>query len=213
MGGLKPSQMSTMTRGQRETCSHRTENMSERSTTGIWLRRGVLAGLGALAGSALILGGLALTLALIDPFGDSPHPSDAAMLAQFKERRAILDQLVEMIGHDPGLERLGLDFTRPEDPAQAGISPDRIALYRKLCLEAGIAKGFQHYGDSIEFLVSTRGLSIAGSAKGFTYRNGADPDATVIDGDLDEAVNALADKSVLLQRRIDGDWWLELDMR
>ncbi len=182
-------------------------------TIGIWLRRGALAGFAVLAGSALIFAGLVLGLTILDPFGDSPHPTDAALLAQFKEKRAILDRLVEMIAQDPGLERLAPDFTRPEDPAAAGVSPDRVALYRKLCLEAGIANGFQHYGSAIEFFVHTRGLSIAGSGKGFAYREADDPDALIVDGDLEAAVSSLADKSVLAQRRISGNWWLELDMR
>ena len=53
------------------------------------------------------------------------------------------------------------------------------------------------------FLVSTQGLAISGSGKSFVHAEHADPDATVIDGDLDAAVDALADKDVLLQRRID----------
>ena len=63
------------------------------------------------------------------------------------------------------------------------------------------------------FLVSTQGLAISGSGKSFVHAEHADPDATVIDGDLDAAVDALADKDVLLQRRIGERWWLQLDRR
>jgi hypothetical protein len=45
------------------------------------------------------------------------------------------------------------------------------------------------------------------------HADDAEPDATVIDGDLDAAVIALADKDVLLQRRIGEGWWLQLDRR
>jgi hypothetical protein len=41
------------------------------------------------------------------------------------------------------------------------------------------------------------------------HADDAEPDATVIDGDLDAAVIALADKDALLQRRIEG-WCLQL---
>jgi hypothetical protein len=41
----------------------------------------------------------------------------------------------------------------------------------------------------------------------------ADPDATVVEGDLDAAAASAQDKDVLLARKIDGNWWLNLDMR
>jgi hypothetical protein len=91
---------------------------------------------------------------------------------------------------------------------------DRVALYRRLCSEAGIRQGFSHYGGAIEFLVNTRGLAISGSSKGFVHRVGPDPDAIIVDADLDIAAVALAkQRDVLLQRRIEGDWWLQLDRR
>lgn len=176
-------------------------------------RRALLAGLLVLPAVTLVAAAPLLWLVIVDPFGGGPHPSDHAMLTQFKDKRAVLEQVMEMIGEDPGLERLGPDFTRPEDPAQLGISPERIAVYRSLCLKAGIPHGFSHYGNTIEFIVHTRGLAIGGSGKGFAYREGADPNATIVDGDLDGAAAVLVDKDVLLQRKIDGNWWLQLDMR
>ena len=58
----------------------------------------------------------------------------------------------------------------------------------------------------------TRGLAISGSAKGFVHAEHADKDATIVDGDLDAAAASLKEKDALLERRIDGDWWLMLDM-
>jgi hypothetical protein len=152
-------------------------------------------------------------LVIADPFGVSAHPTDRAMLVQFQKQRGALDELVRMIAEDANLVRLAPDFTRPEDPASAGASAERIAAYRRLCAQAGIAHGFSHYGDAIEFIVHTQGLSISGSAKGFVYAASADDDATVVDGDLDAAAASLQDKDVLLERKIDDNWWLILDMR
>ncbi len=115
-----------------------------------------------------------------------------------------------MLEHDPPVERLAPDFTRPEPPP---IPPARLADYRARLQAAGIAHGLSHYGDTVEFLVSTQGLAISGSGKSFVHAEHAHPDATVIDGDLDAAVDALADKDVLLQRRIGEHWWLQLDRR
>jgi hypothetical protein len=59
-----------------------------------------------------------------------------------------------MIGQDGSIQRLAPDFTRP-DPAP--ITPERLADYRQRLQRAGVAHGFSHYGDAIEFIVSTRG--------------------------------------------------------
>lgn len=166
-----------------------------------------------LAMSALPAAGMFAWLVIADPFGGSPHPADKAMLAQFQEKRESLEQLVRMIAEDPKLVRLAPDFTRPEDAGSVGIAPDRIAAYRRLCAKAGIAHGFSHYGDAIQFIVHTRGLAISGSAKGFVFAPKADADATEVEGDLDAAAASSKDKDVLLERRIDDNWWLELDMR
>ncbi len=174
-----------------------------------------------LKGFIIAVAGLAVALALsaaaliawltvTDPFGGPPHPTDAAMLAQFARVRTSLESIVGMIEQDPGIQRLAPDFTRP-DPAP--IPPGRLADYRARLQTAGIAHGLSHYGAAVDFLVSTRGLSISGSGKSFVHAERAHPDATVIDGDLDAAVDALADKDVLLQRRIGDGWWLQLDRR
>lgn len=174
------------------------------------LKQVVLAGAAVIGAVALVTVVLLAWLTIADPFGGPPHPTDAAMLAQFAKVRPALEELVVMIGQDQGIQRLAPDFTRP-DPAP--ITPKRLADYRRRLQAAGIAHGFSHYGDAIEFIVSTRGLAISGSAKSFVHATEPDPDATVVGGDLDAAVNALTDKDVLLQRKIVDDWWLQLDMR
>jgi hypothetical protein len=166
----------------------------------------------AVLAAALVLSAAALIawLTITDPFGGPPHPTDAAMLAQFARVQPSLESIVGMIEQDPRIERLAPDFTRPEP---APIAPERLADYRARLHAAGIAHGLSHYGGTVTFLVSTQGLAISGSGKGFVHAEHADPDASVIDGDLDAAVDALADKDVLLQRRIGERWWLQLDRR
>jgi len=166
-----------------------------------------------LAMSALPAAGMFVWLVVADPLGSSPHPTDGAMLVQFHKQREILDELARMIAEDPELIRLAPDFTRPEDTSAVGVSADRVAAYRRLCAEAGIAHGFSRHGDAIEFIVHTQGLAISGSAKGFVYAPQADADATVVEGDLDAAAASMQEKDVLLERKIDDNWWLNLDMR
>ena len=173
-------------------------------------KQSMLAVAGVAAALALSAAALIAWLAITDPFGGPAHPTDAAMLAQFARVQPSLESIIDMIEDDPGVERLAPDFTRPEP---APIGAERLADYRARLLAAGIAHGLSHYGDPVEFIVSTQGLAISGSGKSFVHAEHADPDATVIDGDLDAAVNALADKDVLLQRRIGERWWLQLDRR
>lgn len=174
------------------------------------LKRTILAVGGMAAALALSAVVLIALLTIADPFGGAPHPTDAAMLAQFAKNRPALEEIVGMIGQDPSIERLAPDFTRPEP---LPIPPQRLADYRARLQAAGVAHGLYRYGDAVEFIVSTQGLAISGSGKSFVHAAHADPDATVIDGDLDAAVDALADKDVLLQRRIGEHWWLQLDRR
>jgi hypothetical protein len=176
-------------------------------------KRLVLAGAAVLAAPTLFAGYMLAWLVILDPFGGAPHPTDRAMLAQFRAKRPVLEELVRKIEQHPELKRVGPDFTRPEDVASAGVSADEIAGLRRLCAQAGVAHGFSHYGDSIELIVHTRGLAISGSAKGFVYSAEPHPDATIIAGDLDAAAGSPQHKDGLLERRIDGDWWLELDRR
>ena len=136
------------------------------------LKRIVLAVAGVAAALALSAAALIALLAIADPFGGPPHPTDAAMLAQFARVRPSLEKIVGMIAQDPGIERLAPDFTRPEPPP---IAPERLADYRARLHAAGIAHGLSHYGDTIEFIVSTQGLAISGSGKSFVHAEQADP--------------------------------------
>jgi hypothetical protein len=176
-------------------------------------KRLVLAVAALLAVPALFAGYVFAQLVILDPFGGTPHPTDEAMLARFQAKRPILEELVRRIEQRPELQRVGPDFTRPEDVASAGVSADTIAGLRRLCTQAGVAHGFSYYGDSIELIVHTRGLAISGSAKGFVHAAEPDRDATIVEGDLDAAAASPQHKDGLLERRIDGNWWLELDRR
>lgn len=178
--------------------------------TGRLFKRIIVAAAALVAVVALSAVALIALLAIADPFGGAPHPTDAVMLAQFAKLRPSLESIVGMIAQDPAIERLAPDFTLPEP---LPIPPERLADHRERLEKAGIAHGFSHYGDTIEFIVSTQGLSISGSGKSFVHAEGADPDATVIDGDLDAAAATPAGKDALLQRRIDDHWWLQLDRR
>jgi hypothetical protein len=92
-----------------------------------WLKAGsVAAALVMLA--AAITSAPILWLAWIDPFGGASHPTDAELVAQFKRHRGALEQIVAMAHADDRLQRLAPDFMRPDNPADAGVSPERQDL-------------------------------------------------------------------------------------
>ena len=89
---------------------------------------GLAIGLLLMAGFVLVAP--ILWLAWLDPFGGSPHPSDAQLTAQLAIHRGELEQLVAMAREDERLQRLAPDFMRPENAADAGVDARRIEEYR-----------------------------------------------------------------------------------
>lgn len=151
------------------------------------------------------------------------HPRDAELLHSFAEHRKDLDQLVQMFQADKGLGRVGGTFTRPEDPGKVGLSPQRIAEYRRLCTRVGAPDCIEGYDatfdrlygsvhpgrteakDPIWIHVSSAGLAVSGSSKGFLFS--ASPPFEVVT-DLDGLRPV---KSGTWLRRIDGPWYLYFD--
>ena len=175
-----------------------------------WLKAGGLAA-GLLLFAALIAFAPILWLAWLDPFGGPRHPTDAELVAQFKRHRGTLEQVVAMAHDDDRLQRLAPDFMRPDNPVDAGVSPERIKTYRQLLARAEVAHGILKGDTEVWFLVSTRGLSIAGSAKGILYCEQPDSDARIVTTNLDREV--VPPRGELVMRHIDGNWWLMLDTR
>jgi hypothetical protein len=141
-------------------------------------------------------------------FGTGPAaPSDAAMIAHWEKHRATLDQITDMLRRDPALNRLGLDWSDPDDPARAHVPAPRMADYRDLMREASIISVSRGHR-SVQFLFYTSGMSVSGFGKSFV-RGEASRHAEIIDGDLDKA--ATGRSKVLIQRPIADGWWLQRD--
>ncbi len=110
---------------------------------------------------------------LVIAAGDLKHPilSDNLLIDSFHHNRSTFAKLHEMITADSALHRVDEDWTDPANPAEIGISPDRIAEYRRLLVQVGCNRGFAAYParPGIYFFSGTSGLSIAGSTKGYCY--------------------------------------------
>ena len=136
-----------------------------------------------------------------------PAPTDAAMIKHWEKHRGTLDKITEMLRQDPALNRLGMTWSDPVDPARAFVEPERLAQYRDLMKDASIIS-FGRGHRSIHFLFHASGLSVSGFGKGFV-RGEASPHAEIVDSDLDAA--AAGRSKVFLQRPIADGWWLQRD--
>ena len=110
-----------------------------------------------------------VVLVLAGGCGRSSHPSDAVLLQRFNQNEADFERLLTMLREDRQLQRVDDNWTRPSDPNSIGVSPERIAEYRRLFAKLGIPRGFYAFHDPerFTFLASTFGLSVSGSAKGY----------------------------------------------
>jgi hypothetical protein len=164
-----------------------------------------LIGLAALVAIAAVGVPLALTASV---FGTGPAaPTDAAMMVHWEKHRTTLDQITDMLRRDPALNRIGLDWSDPDDPARAHVTAARIADYRDLMREASIISVSRGHR-SVQFLYYAKGLSVSGFGKSFV-RGEASRHAEIVDGDLDKA--AAGRSKLLIQRPISDGWWLQRD--
>lgn len=114
-----------------------------------------------------------------------------------------------MFLEDKGLGRVAYDFTRPERPEEVGVTRERLADYRKLFGNLGLTAGVEGYDekDMVWFHVSTYGLSVTGSSKGYAYLR--ERPKLVVDN-LDTYWSRDG-KSFTAFRHIEGDWYLYFD--
>lgn len=155
---------------------------------------------------------LAACLALLSPQAgcSSPnHPSDAALVENFRSHRSGFEQLLGMFVADRGLGRVAYDFTRPENAETVGVNGDRLRAYRELFDELGLSAGIEGYGekDLVLFHASTYGLAVSGSSKGYAYLK--ERPALVVD-DLDK-YRSPDGRSFTAYRHVEGDWYLYFD--
>jgi hypothetical protein len=139
----------------------------------------------------------------------SKHPSDASMAANFQSHKTEFEELLQMFKGDKGLGRVAYDFTRPANPGEVGVSPQRLVEYRRLFDRLKLSAGVEGYGDKdqVWFIASTQGLSVSGSSKGFAYLT-KPPSLQVVELDGYRSADG---KSFQAFRHIEGNWYLYLD--
>ena len=137
------------------------------------------------------------------------HMSDEALITAFLKHQADFEQLRRMATADKKLLRVDAYRTDPRDLASAGVSPQRVAEYRRLLHRVGCPEGLMAFParPGIRFLSSSRGLLNRGSSKGYCYLERAPPlVVTNIDTYRPEHPGAYE-----VYRQIERSWYLFLE--
>jgi hypothetical protein len=157
---------------------------------------------------------MATEFGLIAGWGDGGQiwPDDL-LLAAFQQHRSTFEQLHQMIVTDSQLHRVGEDWTDPRDPATIGISPERIAEYRKLLATVGCGAGFAEYPwrPGIHFISAATGMAASGGyVKGYCYLENA-PTSVVTNTAAYNPPHAGDDYVVF--HPIEGHWYVYFEHR
>jgi hypothetical protein len=149
------------------------------------------------------------------------HLPDAVLIERFGERKAQFEVLREMFMRDRGLEIIGRERTVPADLKAIGIDTERLTRYRQLLneLKVKLLHGRADKTEAATFVITSRGLGVAGSSKGYAWLPSA---PSLVAGNLDEYVarmtakkdaarsksERLATTSYTVYRPLEGHWYL-----
>jgi hypothetical protein len=140
---------------------------------------------------------------------NSAHPTDEVMRDNFKLHEAEFEKVISMLKIDQKLERIDDSWTLPDDPSSIGISPSRIADYRRIFADIKVPRGVIVYNKTgrVLFLASALGLGISGSEKGYAYLQ---EESDLIVPSLD-GYESPDHRSFTAYRHLKDHWYLYLD--
>ncbi len=100
--------------------------------------------------------------------------SEASLHLQFEQNKVDILKILEMQNQDLKVIRIAPTFTRLDTDwswprKNIGFSDERWNEYRALFQNAGITDGIEKNGDEIWYFVSSQGLGISGSGRGFVF--------------------------------------------
>ncbi len=120
----------------------------------------IFAGIALLAVAGAFALPVMMTAAIFSP--GPKAPTDEAMISHWEKHRKTLDDITDMLRRDPALNRLGMTWSDPDDPARAHVPPERIADYRDLMREAASIISISRGHRSVQFLFHASGLAVSG---------------------------------------------------
>jgi hypothetical protein len=137
----------------------------------------------------------------------NPILPDEDLIAAFQQHRATFELLLRMIAADSKLHRVDCDWTDPQNPKDAGVSPERISEYRQLLDEVGCHRGFEVFParPGIYFISAAQGTVVNSLTKGFYYFEGT-PDTIVTN--TETYIPKAQEYSFEIFRHIDGHWYV-----
>ena len=105
---------------------------------------------------------------------DAGLKSEADLRQQFFQNKEPLFQILQMQRHDAKVIRIAPSFTRLENNwnwprKDIGLSEERWNSYRELFGKAGIADGIQNDDGCLFYFVSSVGLAVSGTSRGFVF--------------------------------------------
>lgn len=155
-----------------------------------------------IGGTAMLIGLLVLIIR-----SDITPPTDHELLANFERHETTFRKLIEMLKADKGLTRVDVDWTDPNNPETIGVSPARIATYRRMLKDAHVPRGFEARGDfgGVGFLYWGIGSAVSSdTTKGYAYMTTPPIDLlSSLDGYQPDREN-----TVRVYRHIRGNWYL-----
>ena len=189
------------------------------------ISRRVLCVAGGLAGVVAV--GLLAGYLLLTGFFNvlTGHTSDDAMIEKFRQHQQDFETLRHMVIADKQVDRIALDWTRPEDPQAMGVTAGRLEEYRTILRRLDLPLGVQGVPgrtDSFEVLGSGIGWFNRGSGKSYVWKavpptTGEDVAmATNIDAFIKNRQTLKNDgrplpKHIEVFRPINGNWYLYYD--
>lgn len=125
--------------------------------------------------------------------GCNSPPSDQALIAEFRDRRADYNTLLSMFRADSSLGRIAYDFTRPANffsrsgaPESAPVTSTRLAQYREIFDRLSLTAGVEGYDQKhiVYFWRYTEGMGAGpgGASKGFAYSDSLPADRATAEG-------------------------------
>ena len=115
-----------------------------------------------------------LTLAILLVLAGCGLRSENSLLQQFARNKGPIVQLFEMQLQDERVVRIAPTFTRLDKDwswprENIGFSEKRWGEYRALFERAGVTDGIQLDGNYLFYFVSSAGLGIGGTSRGFVH--------------------------------------------
>lgn len=105
---------------------------------------------------------------------DAGLKSEADLRQQFFQSKEPILHILQMQRHDAKVIRIAPSFTRLENNwnwprKDIGFNEERWNYYRELFRNAGIADGIQNEDGYIFYFVSSVGLAVSGTSRGFVF--------------------------------------------